>query len=147
MKHNSYSCCSVTRTVAAIIKDQKIVAGRHSETSCRTSIAALRGDYQHRQGNTTIPFMLYCKDGQRFCGNGIKEKEGRFVCFTSCIFKAVSLSPDHSCTVLELLIQHESPSCHSSSHSYTGSGTCMTVDLSCFCSIRCLGTTTPRKTW
>ncbi|MYL38205.1 hypothetical protein GLV97_10255 [Halobacillus litoralis] len=143
MKPLSSCRCSVTRTVTAIIKAQNMVSRRHSEISCRTSIAALRGDHQHLRGDTTIPFMLYCKDGQRFCAHGIKEKDGVYVCVKSSIFRAVKRSPDHSsCAVLELLIIHENHPSH-----YTATGTFIKVDLSCFCSIRCLGTTTPRKTW
>lgn len=151
-----------------IIKAQDEVAGLQGsgccDVGCERAIRELLSPTENANGNTTIPFILYCKDCKPFIGSGIVRRPlgmsgNTFLdCLQTPIFKAKKfVDDDKNCVKLELLI----PVTMGGSQPGDGgkevcdyfpgrsvrnlreSGVCITVDLECFCSITCLEPTTP----
>ncbi|MYL50887.1 spore coat protein [Halobacillus litoralis] len=166
-KGKDSSC--VRDVIKEIIKAQDEVAALMDngccDVSCDRSIRDLLSPAAETPRNTTVPFILYCKDCKPFIGSGVIRKqlgmsENTFLdCLSSPIFRAKKFTNDGKCVKLELLIpvtmggSQPGPSgggkqvCDyfpgSSVRNLRATGVCITVDLDCFCSITCLEPTTP----
>ncbi|MCA1010978.1 CotY/CotZ family spore coat protein [Halobacillus halophilus] len=156
-KHYENCVSDVLEAILAAQKKADKDNGCHS--SCKQSIEDLLGERKVRKN--TIPFILYC-GCEPYKGTGVTtyhchSKKTKFKCVNSFIFKVKDIEKD--CAVLELLVfksdlkhaKDQGEKCHSKAdHSacgqidhkevddLTGTGICITVDLSCFCSITCL---------
>ncbi|WP_226584844.1 CotY/CotZ family spore coat protein [Halobacillus litoralis] len=150
----------VRDVVKAIVKAQNEVAARNHgcNVSCERSIRELLSPAQNGNGDTTIPFVLYCKDCKPFVASGVKHVNGTIHCIESPVFKAKKFVDGSShCVKLELLKAERQAPCDSHKNKgnvchfidgatgFKSTGICITVDLDCFCGISCLGTTTPTR--
>ncbi|WP_138415999.1 CotY/CotZ family spore coat protein [Aquibacillus sediminis] len=165
-KHVSDCVCEVVRD---IVDAQDAVVNNHRcTTSCKKSINQLLSPQADDMVNTTIPFILYCKDCHPFIGSGVFQGElgGSGNTFLGCvetpIFRAVKFVDGSDCCVkLELLLpvtqggstpgptdSGVSDVCRffpgRSIRDLQSTGICLTVDLNCFCGITCLDPITPR---
>ncbi|MCA0971969.1 spore coat protein [Halobacillus litoralis] len=154
--HSKDSHC-VRNILKEIIRAQNEVADHCCDTSCEQSIRDLISP-STGNGNTTVPFVLYCKDCKPFFASGLKKKASShgYHCIETPVFKAKKFVDDN-CVKLELL----KPVHHHGGHSwhkcdkksvcsvlddvvsFQSTGICTTVDVSCFCGITCLDATTP----
>ncbi|WP_052158919.1 CotY/CotZ family spore coat protein [Halobacillus sp. BBL2006] len=159
----------VRDVIKEIIAAQEEVAERERcDVSCERSIRELLSPTANGNENTTIPFILYCKDCKPFIGSAVVRRQmemgmSSFTfldCLESPIFRAVKFVDDKKdCVKLELLIpvteggSQPGPSNEGkrvcdffpgkSIRNLRSTGVCITVDLDCFCSITCLEPTTP----
>ncbi|HHW39033.1 MAG TPA: hypothetical protein GXX18_17675 [Bacillales bacterium] len=138
--------CSI---VKRILKAQEMVDDCRCRVSCERSIRQLHTPYECPPADT-IPFTLTC-GCDLFCGKGaIYSRHGNF-CLISSPFFRVKKVDHHCCAVLELLWPTfdgepiKGPlTCRDNNfpcndfNGFIGTGVCITVDLSCFCSISCL---------
>ncbi|MCA1010252.1 CotY/CotZ family spore coat protein [Halobacillus halophilus] len=136
---------------------EEVALADECDVSCERSIRDLVGPATGGNGDTTIPFILYCEDCKPFFASGIKKINGTFYCVETPIFKAIKFTDDkRNCIKLELLKpdnNHASWSKHCSKKDvcdlvngiteFKSTGICMTFDLDCICGITCLDTTTP----
>ena len=156
--HDDDNLC-VQETLKKILEVQKKVKKKECDPckiSCKHSIdKLLHFPYQNKKN--TIPFILNCNcepykvDGVTTCIDPCSDKE-KFICFTTFIFRIKDIKRE--CAVLELLKFRKHHQCSPSSNDHVCSpccqlhcedvddlistGVCITVDLSCFCSIQCL---------
>lgn len=158
----------VCRKVREIAAAQDQVNGNNNgvcDTSCDRSIADLLSPAANNNmnGNTTIPFALYCKgDCGPFLGSGVYQgttgANGAtyFGCVESPIFRVVGFEDeDGCCAQLELLLpataDGTTPGATGDGDSaicpffpgqtitdFQATGVCITVDLNNFHSIMCL---------
>jgi len=170
IKHQKFTDCVCT-VVKDIVEAQDAVTTNDDccTTSCEQSIEQLLSPKVAGAGvvNTTIPFILYCKDCTPFIGSGVFEGElgasGNtfFGCVESPIFRAKRFVKGSDCCVqLELLLpvteggstpgptnRGVSDVCKffpgRSIRDFQATGICLTVDLNCFCGITCLDPITP----
>ena len=158
--HSKGSRC-VKDVLKEIIRAQNEVADRDHgcSTSCERSIRDLLSPAgANGNGDTTVPFTLYCKDCKPFFASGLRKKTGPgYYCIETPVFRAVKFVDDH-CVKLELLkpvpqYSHYSwkkkcdkSVCDVLDHVeyFESTGICTTVDVNCFCGITCLDTITPR---
>ncbi|WP_394219377.1 CotY/CotZ family spore coat protein [Halobacillus trueperi] len=169
-KGKDNSC--VRDVIKEIIKAQDEVAALMDngccDVSCDRSIRDLLSPAGETPRNTTIPFILYCKDCKPFIGSGVIRRQlmtnrsSYLDCLSSPVFRAKKFTNDGKCVKLELLIPEPNganggaqavPSCKTKDvcdffpgdtiRNLRASGICITVDLDCFCSITCLEPTTP----
>lgn len=153
--HSRDSHC-VRDILKEIVRVQNEVAALDNccDTSCERSIRDLLSPASEN-GNTTIPFLLYCKDCKPFFASGLKAKNGNgYYCIETPVFKAKKFVDDN-CVKLELLKPVSSHPhwkhcdkksvCDALHHveSFQSTGICTTVDVSCFCGITCLDPITP----
>ncbi|CCG44160.1 spore coat protein [Halobacillus halophilus DSM 2266] len=127
------------------------------DVSCERSIRDLVGPATGGNGDTTIPFILYCEDCKPFFASGVKKINDTFYCVETPIFKAIKFTDDKkNCIKLELLKPDNNSMTLNSRCSkrdvcdlvngvteFKSTGICMTFDLNCICGITCLDTTTP----
>ncbi|WP_226036257.1 CotY/CotZ family spore coat protein [Aquibacillus saliphilus] len=162
---NNEACvCDVVRD---IVDAQDEVNNNGCSTGCKQSIRDLLSPQSGNNVNTTIPFILYCKDCNPFIGSGVFQGElgasGNtfFGCVETPIFRAKEFVDDSDCCVkLELLLpvteggstpgptdSGVSDVCRffpgNSIRDFQATGICLTVDLNCFCGITCLEPITP----
>ncbi|WP_079479240.1 CotY/CotZ family spore coat protein [Halobacillus salinus] len=154
--HSKGSHC-VKDILKEIVRVQNEVAALDHccDTSCERSIRDLLSPASEN-GNTTIPFLLYCKDCKPFFASGLKKKamEAGYYCIETPVFKAKKFVDDN-CVKLELL---KPVSAHAHWHKcdkksvcdalhhveeFESTGICTTVDVNCFCGITCLDPITP----
>ncbi|MBX0359276.1 CotY/CotZ family spore coat protein [Halobacillus sp. Nhm2S1] len=159
----------VRDVIKEIIKAQDEVAALMDngccDVSCGRSIRDLLSPAEESPRNTTIPFILYCKDCKPFIGSGVIRKQlmsnssTYLACLSSPVFRAKKFTNDGKCVKLELLLPESNggaravQSCRKkdvcdyfpgdSIRNLRATGICITVDLDCFCSITCLEPTTP----
>jgi spore coat protein Z len=132
-----------------ILKAQEEVEECKCKVSCERSIRQLLSKTDCPPN--TIPFTLGCGCDLFFGKAAIYGKNGNFCLISSPFFKIKKVD-HHCCAVLELLW----PTCKgepfcgplnckdknsipcSNFNGFVGTGACITVDLSCFCSISCL---------
>ncbi|ASF41015.1 spore coat protein [Halobacillus halophilus] len=159
-KSRHYENCVADVLEAILAAQKKADKDNGCHTSCKQSIEDLLGEEKKVKKNT-IPFILYC-GCDPYKGTGVTtyhchSKKTKFKCVNSFIFKVKDIEKE--CAVLELLVfksdlKHSNDhgeKCHSKDdHSacsqidhkelddLIGTGICITVDLSCFCSITCL---------
>ncbi len=137
----------ICSTVKRIFKAQEEVDECHCRVSCERSIRQILS--QNDCSPNTIPFTLTCGCDLFFGKAAIYSKHGHFCIISSPFFKVKKV--DHNCcAVLELLW----PTCDGEPvrgplkckdhdflcddfNGFIGTGSCITVDLSCFCSISC----------
>ena len=145
--HDEKHCiCSI---VKKIHKAQEEIEACQCRVSCERSIDQLLLKNDCPSANT-IPFTLDCGCDLFIGKAAIYDKNGNFSFISSPFFKVKKVD-HHCCAVLELLLPtcngepHNPPNC--SNHNpylgcefdgFIGTGACITVDLSCFCSISCL---------
>ena len=165
MNQNFEEC--VCDIVQSIVAAQDAVADNNNccTSSCEQSIEQLLSPQATTPtANTTIPFILYCKDCEPFIGSGVFQDElgnsGNtfFGCVETPIFRAKSFLEGSDCCVrLELLLpvtqggSAPGPAnrdvCSyfpgNSIRNFQATGICLTVDLNCFCGITCLAPITP----
>lgn len=166
IKHQKDCVCDVVRDIVAA-QDAVITNDHCCSTSCEQSIEQLLSPQAEANGNTTIPFILYCKDCTPFIGSGVFQgqlgQSGNtfFGCVETPIFRAKKFVEGSDCCVkLELLLpvteggstpgqtdRVVSDVCRffpgRSIRDFQATGICLTVDLNCFCSIACLDPITP----
>lgn len=137
--------CSILKR---ILKAQEEVEECKCKVSCERSIRQILS--QTDCPPNTIPFTLGC-GCDLFCGRAaIYGKNGNFCLISSPFFKVKKVD-QNCCAVLELLWpthngepfkgslkckDNNSFPCHDF-NGFIGTGACITVDLSCFCSISC----------
>lgn len=136
--------CSILKR---ILKAQEEVEDCQCNVSCEKSIRQLHNKTDCHPN--TIPFTLGCGCDQ-FCGKAaIYDKCGNFCLISSPFFKVKKVDRN-CCAVLELLwptcdgepfkghlnCKDNCCPCHEF-NGFIGTGACITVDLSCFCSISC----------
>lgn len=171
-RHDNCVCNKVREIVIA----QNEVAGNSSNngrcaTSCDRSIADLlsppNNDNGNMNGNTTIPFALYCKGAcGPFVGSGVYQATNGsngnyFGCAETPIFRAIGFEDEGNCCVsLELLLpatedgatpgpqgEGDSSICpffpNQAITDFQATGVCITVDLNNFHSITCLDPVKP----
>lgn len=147
----------VEQVLAKILYAQRKVKQDHDcRTSCHDSIHELLGKNKKKATKNTVPIILYC-GCEPFKGTGVltytchSHKKKKLKCIESFIFKVKDLND--GCAVLELLafkcdLKYSSGSCkwdhvccqidENSICDLRRTGICITVDLSCFCSVTCL---------
>ncbi|MDC3415270.1 CotY/CotZ family spore coat protein [Terrihalobacillus insolitus] len=166
VSHREECVCDVVRE---IVRAQDAVINNNDccTASCENSIRDLLSPSQVGNVNTTIPFILYCKDCDPFIGSGVFQGElgesGNtfFGCVETPIFRAKKFVEGSDCCVkLELLLpvteggstpgpteSGVSDVCKffpgRSIRDFQATGICLTVDLNCFCGITCLDPITP----
>ncbi|WP_162879119.1 CotY/CotZ family spore coat protein [Paraliobacillus quinghaiensis] len=161
-KHNFDEC--VCEIVQSIVDAQDSVVNQCCTSSCEQSIQQLLSPRVTPAANTTIPFILYCKDCEPFIGSGVFQDElgssGNtfFGCVETPIFRAKKFLNNSDCCVqLELLLpvtqggSTPEPTnrdvCSyfpgNNIRNFQATGICLTVDLNCFCGITCLDPITP----
>ena len=157
--------CDVVRNI--VEAQDTVVNNNCCTTSCEQSIRQLLSPQMSNARNTTIPFILYCKDCEPFIGSGVFQDEigmsGNtfFGCVETPIFRAKKFVRGSDCCVkLELLLPvtqgGSAPGPTGSGISdvckffpgrsirdFRATGICLTVDLNCFCGITCLDPITP----
>ncbi|WP_153737051.1 CotY/CotZ family spore coat protein [Aquibacillus halophilus] len=158
----------VCDVVQSIVNAQDAVTDNNCcSSSCEQSIRQLLSPQVQNVTNTTIPFVLYCKDCQPFIGSGVFQDElgasnnTYFGCVESPIFRAKEFVEGSDCCVkLELLLpvteggstpgptnSGVSDVCRffpgRSIRDFQATGICLIVDLNCFCGITCLDPITP----
>lgn len=170
----SYNCSNdncVCNQVREIVIAQDEITNQGDgccSTGCDQSIKSLLSPTvnNNMNGNTTIPFALYCKGScGPFIGNGVYQATGEtntyFGCIESPIFRAKEFVDDGSCCVrLEILLpatadgttpgatgDGEGSICpYFPGETITGfqaTGICLTVDLNNFHAITCLDPVRP----
>lgn len=140
--------CSVLKTIADV-QDQVAPAAEGCTVSCERSIQELlNGVSPVATTANTIPVILYCKCDP-FLGTGVRTRttggNQMLECIQSYIFKVNSVD-DNCCASLELLEAKGGPNPATPCAQFngakvgdiTGTGICITVDLSCFCAVTCL---------
>ncbi|RWZ58118.1 spore coat protein [Halobacillus fulvus] len=158
----------VRDVVKEIIAAQDQVANDCCDVSCGRSVRELLSPTA-TNGNTTVPFILYCKSCKPFIGSGvIRQREGQgqsnntfLRCLETPIFKAKKfVDGSKNCVKLELLLPvnmgGNTPGSGGDEvcdffpgngggpiRNLMSTGVCITVDLDCFCGISCLEPTTP----
>lgn len=168
------STCGMNHCVCNKVKDiiiaQDNVVNDTCKTGCDQSIQDLLSPSTNKPAkNTTIPFILYCKDSCKpFFGTGVSQEPRRggfdFDCIESPIFRAKKFDKNNECCVqLELLepVRYQTPSsndkttwppssndqsvCDSltNARNLRATGLCITVDLNAFIGITCLDPITP----
>ncbi|MDC3426176.1 CotY/CotZ family spore coat protein [Aquibacillus sp. 3ASR75-11] len=166
VSHREECVCDVVRE---IVRAQDAVTNNNDccTTSCENSIRDLLSPSQVGNVNTTIPFILYCKDCDPFISSGVFQGElgesGNtfFGCVETPIFRAKKFVEGSDCCVkLELLLpvteggstpgpteSGVSDVCKffpgRSVRGFQATGICLTVDLNCFCGITCLDPISP----
>lgn len=157
--------CDVVQQIVAA--QDAVIDNDCCTTSCERSIQQLLSPQVTPVTNTTIPFILYCKDCEPFIGSGVFEEQlgatpnTFFDCVETPIFRAKQFVEGSECCVqLELLLpvteggvapgptnDSVSDVCRffpgNSIRDFRATGICLTVDLNCFCSIACLTPITP----
>lgn len=142
--------CNVLR---AIVEAQNQISPLEEfcETSCERSIQQLVGGVQAANEFDTIPVILYC-GCDPFLGFGVGPSEQgnqKQRCVATFYFRVVDVD-NNCCATLELLESGmgegnnipQNP-CQQlmqggGEGSFTGTGICITMDLSCFCGVTCL---------
>lgn len=132
-----------------ILMAQEEVEECQCKVSCERSIRQMLAPNECPPANT-VPFTLTCGCDLFFGKAAIYSRNGLFCLISSPFFK-VKRVDHHCCAVLELLW----PTCNGEPHNgplkcpdqnsiiccdfsgFIGTGACITVDLSCFCSISC----------
>lgn len=161
--YDEHCVCDIVKN---IVKAQDEAANMYScPTSCNRSIHQLlsQGNNNGPQ-NSTIPFILYCKDSCKpFVGSGVSrisnDNEPFFECVESPVFRAKKFVKRNNCCVrLELLLPvsegckvlhcDDTSVCSffSREHPVTdflATGICLTVDLNNFFAITCLDAIDP----
>lgn len=160
----------ICHVVRKIVDAQDEVANNNADccsTSCEQSIKDLLSPTTNNNttGNTTIPFILYCKDNcSPFISSAVYQapisNTGNtfFGCVETPVFRAKKFVNDGDCCViLELLlpvtetgatINTGDQVCDffpgNSRRGFQATGICITVDLNSFNAIQCLDPITPR---
>lgn len=154
----------VCEIVQQIVAAQDAVQEECCLTSCERSIDQLLSPQVAGNGNTTIPFFLYCKGCKPYIASGVFQEtlgmtdQTFFGCVETPIFRAKKFVEGSDCCVqLELLLPvttgGSTPGpggddvCDffpgNSIRDLQATGICITVDLNCFCAIACLDPVTP----
>ncbi len=139
----------ICSTIKRILKAQEEVDECQCRVSCERSIRQMLAPNDCPPANT-VPFTLTCGCDLFFGKAAIYGKSGNFCLISSPFFKVKKVDRN-CCAVLELLWptcngkpyegylkckDHHSFPCHDF-NGFIGTGACITVDLSCFCSISC----------
>lgn len=139
--------CTVLRNIADA-QDQVSPAAEVCTTSCDRSIQELLQGVAPVATANTIPVILYC-GCDPFLGTGVRTKttggNTQLECIQTFIFRVNSVD-DNCCATLELLEAKGGPNPSNPCAQFngakpgdiTGTGICITVDLSCFCAVSCL---------
>ncbi|GAB3807168.1 CotY/CotZ family spore coat protein [Virgibacillus kimchii] len=165
-----YDNC-VKDKIIRIINAQKKTAESHLPP-CDSVIQQLRKGNTPGSGNTTIPFILYCKDGKPFIGSGVfqapmgKKSENLFGSAETPILRAKHFVKDSDCCLkVELLLpvtekcrvlMPESKCCNKTIApffpaddpviGFQATGICITIEVDKFIGITCLDPITPMHT-
>ncbi|MEN2768817.1 CotY/CotZ family spore coat protein [Ornithinibacillus xuwenensis] len=162
--HGKQSGECVCDVVRKIVKAQDEVAAAMDNNCCTTGCEQSIRDLLSpatANGNTTIPFLLYCKgDCDLFFATGVAQNGNgaAFDCIETPVFRAKKFKKG-CCVELELLefetnsggggslIPTPQDNCDFIPPNATGdfveTGICITVDLHHFIAIQCLAPTTP----
>ncbi|WP_442599203.1 CotY/CotZ family spore coat protein [Neobacillus sp. D3-1R] len=152
--HENENCvCGVLRAIVDAQDQVSPIEEGDCTVSCERSIQELlAGVVSPTSGPNTIPVILYCAC-EPFLGFGVRKTTtapvGRLDCVRSFIFRVNSVD-ENCCASLELLetghsnqgnhfdVCDQFPGNSVSPEDITGTGICITVDLSCFCAVTCL---------
>lgn len=174
MSGSKYKCendnciCDVVRKIIAA--QDEVASRRQCASGCESSIKQLLSSSpSSRDGNTTIPFILYTKDGSKpFIASGVYKapiegynNETFFDCLETPVVRAKKLVKGSKCCVILELLRSVNANgfpvadsgeklcdffCDKTPHktvNFRETGICITVDLDCFCGITCLDAITP----